>query len=279
MRLATVRADGSTIAVRVDDDGFVEIGPADVGELLRVPDWRELAERAAGPRHSVDGADLAPLIPRPDKIICVGLNYRNHIAEMGHDAPQHPTLFAKFASSLIGARDDIVLPAVSEAVDWEAELAVVIGAPVRHATADQATAAIAGFAVLNDVSARDWQHRTQQWLQGKTFESTTPLGPHLAVREVGDAADIDREILCEVDGQTRQKSTTSDVVFPPSELVAYISTILTLRPGDVIATGTPGGVGAARTPPLFLHDGNVVVTRIAGIGECRNVCRKEAALG
>ena len=131
--------------------------------------------------------------------------------------------------------------------------------------------------MLNDVSVRDWQRRTQQWLQGKTFESTTPLGPHLAVREPDETADIDREIVCEVDGQTRQKSTTGDVVFPPSALVAYISTIITLQPGDVIATGTPGGVGAARTPPLFLRDGEVVVTRIAGVGECRNVCRKEGA--
>jgi acylpyruvate hydrolase len=148
---------------------------------------------------------------------------------------------------------------------------------VRHAGREEAGEAIAGFAVLNDVSVRDWQRRTQQWLQGKTFESTTPLGPHLVVRQPGEPADIDREIVCEVDGQTRQKSTTGDVVFPPSELVAYLSTIITLLPGDVIATGTPGGVGAARNPPLFLREGEVVVTRIAGIGECRNVCRKEGA--
>ncbi|MGH9116624.1 MAG: fumarylacetoacetate hydrolase family protein [Acidimicrobiales bacterium] len=275
MRLATVRADGATRAVRVDDDGLVEIGPADVGELLRQPDWRERAERANGRRRPIEGADLAPLVPRPDKIVCVGLNYRNHIAEMAHDPPDHPTLFAKFTDSLIGANDDIVLPAASDMVDWEAELAVVIGTQVRHAGTDEATAAIAGFSVLNDVSVRDWQRRTQQWLQGKTFESTTPLGPHLAVREADETADIDREIVCEVDGQTRQKSTTGDVVFPPSALVAYVSTIITLRPGDVIATGTPGGVGAGRTPPVFLNDGDVVVTRIAGVGECRNACRKE----
>jgi acylpyruvate hydrolase len=278
--LATLRTGGRTVAVRVDDDEMVEIGAADVGELLQDPEWRRRAERAAGARHPIDDPntlDLAPLVPHPDKIICVGLNYRNHIAEMGHDAPEHPTLFAKFAGSLTGAHDDIVLPAASEQVDWEAELAVVIGSPVRHATSARAADAIAGFSVLNDVSVRDWQRRTQQWLQGKTFESTTPLGPHLAVREPGEPADIDREIVCEVDGQTRQKSSTGDVVFPPSELVAYVSTIITLVPGDVIATGTPGGVGAARTPPLFLHDGEVVVTRISGIGECRNVCRKEEA--
>jgi acylpyruvate hydrolase len=276
VRLATIRTATGTAAVRVDDDELVEIGAVDVGELLRHADWRDRAERAAGARHPTD-RDLAPLVPRPDKIICVGLNYRNHIAEMGNDAPDHPTLFAKYAGSLIGAYDEIVLPAVSEMADWEAELAVVIGAPVRHASPEQAADAVAGFAVLNDVSVRDWQRRTQQWLQGKTFESTTPLGPHLAVRQPDEPADIDREIVCEVDGQTRQKSTTGDVVFPPTALVSYLSTIITLQPGDVIATGTPGGVGAARKPPLFLHDGEVVVTRIAGVGECRNVCRKEGA--
>jgi acylpyruvate hydrolase len=279
VELATIRTGGATAAVRVDDDELVEIGAADVGALLQHADWRERAERAAGDRHETATADLAPLIPHPDKIICVGLNYRNHIAEMGHDAPDHPTLFAKYAGSLIGANDDIVLPEVSDNVDWEAELAVVIGAPVPHADREQAADAIAGWSVLNDVSVRDWQRRTQQWLQGKTFESTTPLGPHLIVREPGETADIDREIVCEVDGQTRQKSSTGDVVFPPSALVAYLSTIITLRPGDVIATGTPGGVGAARNPPVFLRDGEIVVTRIAGIGECRNVCRKEASEG
>ena len=275
MNLGTIRTGDGLAAVRVDGDELVEIGAGDVGELLRSADWRERAAAASGRRHPLAGADWAPLIPRPDKIVCVGLNYRNHIAEMGHDAPEHPTLFAKYAGSLIGAHDDIVLPAASDMVDWEAELAVVIGSRVRHARGAEATAAVAGFSVLNDVSIRDWQRRTQQWLQGKTFESTTPLGPHLTVREPEETADIDREIVCEVDGQTRQKSTTGDVVFPPSELVAYLSTILTLEPGDVIATGTPGGVGAARTPPVFLRDGEVVVTRIAGVGECRNVCRKE----
>jgi acylpyruvate hydrolase len=275
MQLATIRIDGGTAAVRLDGDELAEIGLPDVGTLLGEPDWRERAASGDGRRHPVDGADFAPLIPRPEKVICVGLNYRDHIAETGNETPTHPTLFAKFTSALIGAHDDIVLPAVSDSVDWEAELAVVIGASARHVSGQAAVDAVAGHAVLNDVSVRDWQRRTQQWLQGKTFESTTPLGPYLAVREPGESADIDREISCEVDGDLRQKSTTGNVVFPPSELVAYISTILTLQPGDVIATGTPGGVGGARKPPLFLHDGETVVTRISDVGELRNVCRKE----
>jgi acylpyruvate hydrolase len=275
MQLATVRIDDGTAAVLLDGDELVEIGAPDVGALLREPGWRERAAAAGGRRHPVDGADFAPLIPRPDKVICVGLNYRDHIAETGNDTPTHPTLFAKFTSALIGANDDIVLPAVSDSVDWEAELAVIIGAPARHVSGQAAVDAVAGFAVLNDVSVRDWQRRTQQWLQGKTFESTTPVGPYLAVREPDEDADIDREIVCEVDGEMRQKSTTGNVVFGPSALVEYISTILTLQPGDVIATGTPGGVGGARKPPLFLHAGETVVTRISGVGELRNRCRRE----
>ena len=147
--------------------------------LLEHPDWAQRAAAAAGPVHAVDGLDYAPLVPAPEKILCIGQNYADHIAEMGNEPPEYPTVFAKFAPALVGAHDDIVLPAVSDAVDYEAELAVVIGRPVRHATPEQAQAAIAGYTVLNDVSARDWQFRTSQYLQGKTFERSTPLGPCL----------------------------------------------------------------------------------------------------
>jgi acylpyruvate hydrolase len=192
---------------------------------------------------------------------------------MGRELPEHPTLFAKFRCTLIGANDEIVLPAVSEKVDWEAELAVIIGRRARHVSEADATGAIAGYAVLNDISARDYQDRTLQWLQGKTFEGTTPLGPWLVTSD--EAGGPSREITCEVEGETMQKSDTADLVFSPAALVSYISSIVTLEPGDVIATGTPGGVGHARKPPRYLADGETVVTRIAGLGECRNVCRKE----
>ena len=219
------------------------------------------------------GLDYAPVVPKPDKIICVGLNYRAHILEMGRELPEHPTLFAKFRRTLIGANDDIVLPAVSEQVDWEAELAVIVGAPARHVSVEQAAGCIAGYSVLNDVSVRDYQNRTLQWLQGKTFEATTPVGPWLVTAD--EAGGPSREITCEVDGEQMQKADTADLVFDPATLVSYISTIITLEPGDIIATGTPGGVGLARTPPRFLTDGSTVVTRIAGVGELRNRCRKE----
>jgi acylpyruvate hydrolase len=273
MRLATIRTATGTRAVRLDATSAVETGDADVRALLERPDWPVHAAAAAGPVHAVDGLDYAPLVPEPEKILCVGQNYRDHIEEMGNEPPAYPTVFAKFAPALVGAHDDIVLPAASDAVDYEAELAVIIGRPVRHATPERAEAAIAGYTVFNDVSARDWQFRTAQYLQGKTFEHTTPLGPWLVTPDELPAGGW--EISTVIDGETRQHSTTAELVFGPVDLVGYLSTILTLHPGDVIATGTPGGVGHARKPPRYLTDGATMVTAIAGVGACRNVCRAE----
>jgi acylpyruvate hydrolase len=272
LKLATIRTGNRTAAVRVDADQAVEVGADDLGALLADPAWRDRAASASGAAHPLGGLDYAPLVPAPGKIICVGQNYRNHILEMGREPPEYPTLFAKYAEALIGPYDDITLPAGSAAVDWEAELAVVIGAPVRHADADTARAAIAGYSVLNDVTARDFQNRTMQWLQGKTFEGTTPLGPVLLT---ADETPASMEMTCEVDGEVMQRADTSDLVFDPVALVSYISGIITLRPGDVIATGTPGGVGHARKPPRYLTDGARLVTRIAGIGELVNTARTE----
>lgn len=274
MKLATIRRGDATAAVRIDGDRAVEIsGTASLGELLAHPDWRNLAESASGAAdHDVAGLDYEILVPRPDKIVCVGLNYRNHILEMGREPPEHPTLFAKYRSALIGAHDDIAMPPQSDRVDWEAELAVIIGAPARNVSEADAPGAIAGYSVLNDVTARDFQSRTLQWLQGKTFEGTTPLGPWMVTSDEADG--LSGEISCEVNGETMQKSDIGDLVFGPAALVAYISSIITLLPGDVIASGTPGGVGSGMKPPRFLNDGDVVTTRIQGIGECRNVCRR-----
>jgi acylpyruvate hydrolase len=272
MRLATIRDGARTLAVRMEGDEAIDVGAPDVGAVLERGDWRSWAASATGASRPVAGLDYAPLITRPDKIICVGLNYKSHILETGAETPEFPTLFAKFRTSLVGANDDVVLPPESPAVDYEAELAVIIGAPARRASADEATAAIAGYAVLNDVSVRDWQRRTQQWLQGKTWERSTPLGPWLVTTD--ESPGPDREISCEVSGDVLQKSNTNDLLFDVGQIVSYISTLITLEPGDVIATGTPSGVGAARTPPRFLQDGDVMITRIEGLGECRNVCRR-----
>jgi acylpyruvate hydrolase len=280
VRLATLRTgtsrEPSTEVVRVDDSSVTVVpGAADVGELLRDPSWRERAAAAGGTTRAL--ADVAPqqwapVVPRPAKIVCVGLNYAHHIREMGRELPEHPTLFAKYPEALIGPYDPIVLPAAApDAVDWEGELAVVIGATARHLDPSAAAGAIAGYAVLNDVTMRDYQYRTPEWLQGKTFEATTPFGPYLVT---GDAF-AHGDLRTVVDDETVQEASTSDLVFPAAELVAYISTILTLQPGDVIATGTPGGVGHARKPPRYLRTGNVLHTSISGLGEQRNAVVEE----
>ena len=233
-----------------------------------------LADAASGTGHPlemIEPRQWAPVIPTPGKIICAGLNYRNHILEMGRELPGVPTFFAKYTESLVGAYDDIELPAVSDAVDWEGELAVIIGSPARHLSEQDSLTVIAGYAILNDVSARDYQYRTLQWLQGKTFEHTTPLGPFLVTPDEWTPGPDLRTV---VDGETVQEGSTSDLVFPPAALISYLSEILTLKPGDVIATGTPGGVGHARTPPRYLVDGTILETTIDGLGAQRNTARK-----
>jgi len=271
MKLATIRDGGSTKAVRIDGDQAVELGLPDVGAVLARDDWQSWAAAAEGSRRAVYGLDYAPLVLRPDKVLCVGLNYRSHILETGNQVPTHPTLFSKFTSALIGANDDVVMPPESEKVDWEAELTVVIGKRGRRIPQDRAADHIAGYTIMNDVSMRDFQMRTAQWLQGKSWERSTPLGPWLVTSD--ESPGPSREISCEVNGEQKQKADTADLVFDPAALVAYASIIHSLEPGDVIATGTPGGVGMPSG--TFLDDGAVMVTRIAGLGECRNVCRRE----
>lgn len=276
MRLATIRTEYGTTAARLDGDVLVPLDAADVGEMLASGDEGPGRQREGAALVPVAEADFAPVVPRPGKVICVGLNYREHILETGRELPAYPTLFAKFADTLTGARDDLVLPSVSEKIDWEVELGVIIGRPVYRATAAEAAAAIAGYTVVNDVSMRDWQSRTLQWLQGKMFERSTPVGPYLVTAgEAGDAADL--EVRCEVDGVVMQQSRTSDLLFGPADIVAYASQAITLKPGDLIATGTPGGVGNARKPPVYLRPGNVLRTFIEGLGECVNQCVAEKA--
>lgn len=274
MRLATIRHEDRTACVRIDEqDGVaVETGHADVGELLADPVWRSTVAHADGARHDLDRVDYATLIPHPEKVICVGLNYLDHIAETGRTPPTHPTLFPKYARSLTGAYDDIPLPHDDEStdVDWEAELGVVIGSTVRRARGDDAEAAIAGYTVVNDISIRDFQYHTTQFMPGKAWEGSTPVGPHLLVAEPGMAPDF--PIECIVDGQVMQSSNTRELCFGPVALIEYISTFITLVPGDLIVTGTPSGVGHARDPKVFIRRGQTVVTRIEGVGECRNLC-------
>ncbi len=272
MRLGTIRIDGGTRAVRIDGDTATPLGFADVGALLGA-DRKWASHDYAGVADPVDVAtvDWAPLIPNPEKIFCVGLNYGGHAAEAGLPVPAYPMVFAKYSRSLIGANDDLVIPSNSDKVDWEAELAVVMGDYVRHASERQALEAIAGYTVLNDISMRDWQTRTPQFLQGKTFEASTPLGPTLVTPDEVDHARRLR-IQCSVDGEVVQDSFTDDLIFSVAFIVSYLSQIITLVPGDVIATGTPAGVGAARTPARFLTPGQTLRTEIEGLGVAINHC-------
>ena len=271
MKLATIRTPEGTRAVRVDGTTLTDLDARDVREVLEREDWQQSAAEAGGQTWDLADADFAPLVPEPSKVLCVGLNYRNHILEMGRDLPEHPTLFNKYADTLIGARDEIHRPAETEKFDWEAELTVVIGKPVRRVIGADAEAAIAGFTVLNDVTCRDWQFRTREWLQGKNWDSTTPVGPFLVTPdELPGGVRPSLSISCEVDGELMQKDSTADLLFDPVALVEYVSTMIRLNPGDLIATGTPGGVGHARKPELYLSAGQKVVTENEGVGRHEN---------
>jgi acylpyruvate hydrolase len=215
-------------------------------------------------------------VPNPSKVICVGHNYSGHIKEMGRELPAYPTLFTKFADSLIGANDDIVKPAETDALDWEVELVVVVGSEVRRANDAQAKAAIAGFTVMNDVSVRDWQFRTIEWTQGKIWDSSTPIGPYLVTADEVGGVRPALHVRTTVDGQVMQSDDTGTLLFDPVDLVKYVSTIITLRPGDLIATGTPAGVGHARDPKVYLVGGETVVTEIERLGACTNRVVKDS---
>lgn len=286
MKLATLRTSahgtGATHAVKLVGDVLVDLGVPDLGVLFGRPHWRERAAAAYPTRaetYPAEGADFAPPVPQPSKVVCIGLNYRTHIQEMGRDLPEYPTLFAKFADSLIGPNDPIQRPEETEQLDWEVELAVVIGSRVRRARGTEAEQAIAGFTVLNDITCRDWQFRTRKWLQGKIWDSSTPVGPYVVTPdELPGGVRPGLDVTLEVDGETMQSDTTTDLLFDPVALVEYVSTAVRLNPGDLIATGTPGGVGHARKPPRFLVGGETVSARIEGLGRQENLVEKAVGI-
>nr|WP_271209100.1 fumarylacetoacetate hydrolase family protein [Rhodococcus wratislaviensis]GLK33552.1 2-hydroxyhepta-2,4-diene-1,7-dioate isomerase [Rhodococcus wratislaviensis] len=268
MRLATLRHGGATAAVRVDSDTTATVidGYTDLSELLADPDWKSLAENASGATVDLSAADYEAVVPRPGKIVCVGLNYGTHIKEMGRDLPEYPTLFSKFKEALTGPYDDVVVPSYAAGqLDWEAELAVVIGKRAYQVSEADAPGHIAGYSVINDYTMRDYQYRTLQWDQGKTFEKTSGFGPFLDT----DYA-LGSKIETRLEGEVMQSATTDDLVFTPAKLVDYISHIVTLQPGDVIITGTTGGVGHARKPARYVQDGETVEVTIEGLGTVRN---------
>ena len=273
MKVATVRTKDGTRAARVEDDHVVLLEMPDVRALLDTgPQWRDRAS-AQGELHSIEDVSFAPLVPQPEKIVVLGWNYASHVRERNAPMPEYPALFAKYWRALIGAFDAIELPdpSVSQRVDAEVELGVVVGKSIRGANIDEARDAIAGYTIFNDISVRDWQRRSPFPMQGKTWEHMTPVGPWLVTPdEVDDARDL--RVECIVDGESRQDARTSDQIFSPAEIVSYLSTVITLVPGDLISMGTPSGVGDGRTPPVYLQAGQTVTTRIEGLGACINHC-------
>jgi 2-keto-4-pentenoate hydratase/2-oxohepta-3-ene-1,7-dioic acid hydratase in catechol pathway len=208
-------------------------------------------------------------IERPQKIICVGLNYRDHAEEQGVPLPEWPILFAKWPNTLIGPGEPIVMPAITEQVDYEAELGVVIGSRVKGASPDDALEAVAGYLCLNDVSARDLQFGDKQWVRGKSPDTFCPVGPNLVpAAEVPDPQAL--RIRAILNGEVLQDSNTSNMVFGVAEIVSFVSQAITLEPGDLIATGTPAGVGVFRDPPIFLKPGDEITIEIEGLGELTN---------
>ncbi len=287
MRWVTVATESGPRACGVYQGEYVDVNAADpelpssVRELLELgPEWERRA-RAALPksavRHDPENVKLLAPVPDPRKIVCIGLNYRDHAAESGVPAPEEPVLFSKYPTALIGHLDSIVLPRVSPEVDYEAELVVVIGRGGRHIPRERAFEHVGGYTVGHDVSARDWQINKpgKQWMAGKTFDTFAPIGPVLVTPdEVPDPHKLG--IRLRLNGQTMQDSNTNQLIFGVDELIAYMSQVFTLLPGDLIFTGTPPGVGMARKPPVWLKPGDVVEVEIDHLGTLKNPVVAEA---
>jgi 2-keto-4-pentenoate hydratase/2-oxohepta-3-ene-1,7-dioic acid hydratase in catechol pathway len=282
MRFATVLTHAGPRPALRDGDHYIDLHatdpafPAGVRQLLAAgPQLLEHARRAARRQDAVrlpaDKARLAAPVPDPQKIICLGLNYRDHAAETNAPIPREPILFSKYPTALIGPGEAIVLPAASGEVDFEAELVIVIGRRGRHISEATALQHVAGYTIGHDVSARDWQLKKdgKQWMVGKTFDTFAPLGPELVTTdEVPDPHNLG--IRLRLNGETMQDSNTRQMVFGVAATVAYLSKVFTLEPGDLIFTGTPPGVGMARKPPVWLKPGDTVEVEIDSLGMLHN---------
>ncbi len=267
-RFASCSAGERRFAALVEGDDVLPL--RDVEELGAATPSSVLADPPlTGEKLRLADITLRPVVPRPGKIICVGLNYKAHVDEGVYDLPDYPALFPKFADTLIAAGKPIVLPPESEAVDFEAELAFVVGSPVRRVRGDEALAAIGGYTIANDVSMRDYQYKSHQWMAGKAWGRSTPLGPFLVTPdEVGDPHALD--ITLDLNGERMQEANTRLFIFDLPTVVATISEFTPLAPGDVVLTGTPAGVGYRRDPKVLLKDGDRIVVEISGVGRLEN---------
>lgn len=279
MRFVTFEAGGHTRpGVICDVDTVLDLSTIGYPTLLQfIEGGSEALEKAAAfadqspasARYKLHEVKLRAPIPRPRKLICVGLNYRDHAAETGAQIPTVPTIFNKFATAVIGPGDNIVLPRVSKAPDYEAEFAFVMGRGGRHILAEEWRNHVFGYTIVNDVTGRDYQRATTQWLMGKTFDTFAPMGPWIVTAdEIPDPHNLD--ISIEISGEVLQDSNTRELIFKIPDLIAHLSSVFTLEPGDIVSTGTPAGVGFVRKPPRFLRPGDDVVVKIPQIGELRN---------
>ncbi len=280
MRLASCEIGGKVGACIEAGNGyieFVELGlPASMRDFLAlgkegVAKLKQAAGRAAARVHPANTVKLRAPVGDPRKVICIGLNYKDHARESGAPIPPEPVLFSKFPTAVIAHGEPIVLPPVSQEVDYECELVIVIGRGGKNIAKENAAGHIAGYTCGHDVSARDWQLKKPggQWMAGKTFDTFAPTGPVIVTSdEIGDPLNL--PIRLYLNGQMMQDSNTRELIFDPNYLVAYISQVITLEPGDLIFTGTPPGVGFARKPPVFLKHGDVCEVEIGGIGVLRN---------
>lgn len=284
MRLLSFEQAGRPRIGLVADDAVVDLSqatpelPRDMIGLIR--DWPRLGDTvrklaATKPHFSLGDIHLLAPVPAPQKILAIGLNYADHVAESGHALPEKQTWFAKLPSAVNGPFDPIELPRASTSVDYEAELVFIIGKRCRHVTKEQAPDVVFGYCAGNDVSARDWQFQTPQWILGKSFDTHAPFGPWIVTPdEIGDPHALG--IRCFVNGEKRQDSNTRNLVFNVYDQIAWLSQAMTLEPGDVIFTGTPEGVGFARKPPVFLKAGDVVRVEIDRISAIEAEMRPEA---
>jgi 2-keto-4-pentenoate hydratase/2-oxohepta-3-ene-1,7-dioic acid hydratase in catechol pathway len=279
MKLCTFLREAVPLVGVVTDDGIVDLSdaapelPVEMTALLAAgePALRRAgaAASAARARIPLDSVRLAPPILRPPKFLAVGLNYADHVAEAGLETPKLPTIFNKQSTCVAGPRDPVHMPRVSSALDYEGELGFVVGRRCRHVPREHAHEVIAGYLVVNDVSVRDWQLRIPTWTMGKSFDTHGPIGPWITTAdEVGDPHAL--RLRTWVDGELRQDSNTKNLIFDCFAIVEHLSTAFTLEPGDVVATGTPGGVGIAMKPPKLLSIGDVVRVEIDGLGTLEN---------
>lgn len=280
MKLCSFTADGRASYGLVTDSGIVDLGrrfeAPTLRDFLASDQMGEAARLSSGPAdYAFDAVSHDPVIPNPDKIICVGLNYHDHIQETGREETPNPVLFARFAGSQIGHGQPLVKPRESDKFDYEGELAVIIGKECRRVSQEDALSVVAGYACYNDGSVRDWQRHTHQFLPGKTFAGTGGFGPWMVTAdEIPDPSVL--RLTTRLNGEVVQDTQTELMVASVPRLIAYCSTILQLLPGDVIVSGTPGGVGARRTPPLWMKDGDVCEVEISGFGTLSNPVKAEA---